>query len=60
MTRYLSNCCDAPEWLNEPQEAGGCVIGICSKCMEHAEFYDEEKAEDEWRQERDREIKEGR
>ena len=30
----LSNCCDAPEYLNE--------TGLCSACKEHTEFYDED------------------
>ena len=30
-----SECCGASEWLDE--------TGICSNCMEHAEFYDEDE-----------------
>jgi len=29
-----SDCCGAPEWLDE--------TGICSKCKEHCEFIDVE------------------
>ena len=30
-----SNCCGASEWLDE--------TGICSDCMEHADFEEEEE-----------------
>jgi len=33
----LSNCCDAPE-LGETD--------LCSECKEHADFYDDEEAND--------------
>jgi len=30
----LSNCCDAPRWMDLESD-------ICSDCKEHADFYDE-------------------
>lgn len=32
----LSNCCDAPRWMDLESD-------ICSECKEHADFYDDEE-----------------
>lgn len=39
----LSECCDAREWLDEPQfdVYSGKWMGLCAKCGEHATFYDD-------------------
>ena len=37
--KYLSNCCGASPDLTQTYENGN---GICSKCKEHSEFWDED------------------
>lgn len=39
----LSNCCNAHEWLGQPEfdVYTGKWSGVCGKCQEHAQFYDD-------------------
>jgi predicted ATP-dependent serine protease len=37
VTEFLSDCCDAPP-ANNVQYSFGKIIGVCSACMQWAEF----------------------
>jgi hypothetical protein len=41
---FLSECCSARDWRDDPQLSYGIWEGLCSKCGEHASFYDEDEA----------------
>jgi len=43
----LSQCCCAPPCTNGTSELDGLEWGICSKCKEHASFYDEDEEDDD-------------
>ena len=46
MSEMLSSCCDAPDRINGPHLTAGIWLGVCSKCREHADFYDPDAEEE--------------